>query len=133
MSYQLTVQEKSGYLHFQVTGENSPENVRRYLHDILLTCIDRKQTTVLIEENLKGPGLPLIDMFQIAEKGSAEAQKHIHKVAYVDTNLQHSYKDNSFAKTVASNRGLCVRLFPSVCEAETWLTTVSESNLRLNV
>jgi hypothetical protein len=31
MAYRLTVEQKAGYLHIRVTGENSPETVRRYL------------------------------------------------------------------------------------------------------
>jgi hypothetical protein len=29
MAYQLTIQQRAGYLHIRVTGENGPETVRR--------------------------------------------------------------------------------------------------------
>ena len=119
-SYQLSIQEKPGYLHFQVSGENNLETVQSYLEEVLQRCIEQKYSSVLIEEFLQGPGLKVIEMFQIAEK-SSDISNHLRRVAYVDTNMEHSFANLKFAGTVASNRGLNVHIFPSVPDAEQWL------------
>ena len=126
MSYELTIREKAGYLHFLVTGENSPETVRGYLSEIAKTCQERNCPTVLIEENLQGPGLGLLDIFQISSQGSNQAWPHVRRIAYVDANREHSAADMKFAETVASNRGLNIRLFSNVQEAEQWLSKTAQ-------
>jgi hypothetical protein len=45
----------------------------------------------------------------------------VRRVAYVDLNPEHSAANMEFAKTVAGNRGLDVRVFATVAEAEAWL------------
>jgi SRSO17 transposase len=121
MSYRLEIHEKTGYLHFQVKGENSPQTVRRYLKEIVQVCIERKCSTVLIEEHLEGAGLEITDIFQIASEGSAQANPVVGRIAYVDTNRTHSMSNVKFAETVAVNRGTYVRIFDSIRNAEEWL------------
>lgn len=119
MSYTLTVTPKPAYLHFVVTGENSLENVTRYLADIQRECAARHCFRALIEERLVGPRLGVMDIFQIASDGSHRAQAPFKAIAYVDVNAEGDLM--KFAETVAVNRALPVRVFPSVAEAEHWL------------
>ena len=119
--YELSIQEKEGYLHFQVTGDNNFETVKNYLGAIYEECVQRQISSILVEENLQGPGLKVMDIFQIAEEGSLRAGSEIRRVAFIDQNDEHSYANMKFAVTVASNRGLNVRLFSSVSDAEEWL------------
>jgi hypothetical protein len=121
MSYQLHIQEHPGYLHFQVTGENTVEAVRGYFHEIWHTCAERGCHAILIEENLTGPGLKLGEIFNIVSAGSERPVAHLFKLAYVDTNPEHSAKSMGFAETVARNRGIDVRVFSAVQEAKDWL------------
>ena len=51
----------------------------------------------------------------------------ISQIAYVDTNPEHDASLMSFAETVALNRGIGMRLFATVAEAETWLAAAPES------
>lgn len=41
MTYELTIDQKPTYLHAVVTGRNSPENVARYLKEVIRECTDR--------------------------------------------------------------------------------------------
>ena len=41
MSYQLKIDQKPGYLHALVTGENSKENVAAYVAGLRDECIAR--------------------------------------------------------------------------------------------
>jgi hypothetical protein len=121
MAYQLTVEQKAGYLHIRVTGENSPETVRRYLEEVFYTCLQANCPIVLIEEDLRGPGLGVIDIHQIVTEGSKRTWPTVRRIAYVDVNKEHSQSDMHFAETLAVNLGVNVKLFPTVNEAEEWL------------
>jgi hypothetical protein len=121
MAYQLTVEQKAGYLHVRVSGENSPETVRRYLEEVFSTCLRRQCSAVLIEEDLQGPGLGVFDIHEIVTEGSKRTWPTVRRIAYVDTNREHSQRDMHFAETVAVNLGVNVKFFPTVKEAEVWL------------
>ena len=56
MSYKLTVHPRPGYLHILVTGENSRENVTRYMEEVVREC-----TLRLVEERLADPRLGTLD------------------------------------------------------------------------
>jgi len=119
MSYKLTIVQKPAYLHAIVTGLNNKENVKRYLDDVLRESKNRACCRVLIEERLEGPRFRTISVFQIASEGSRHAQGYFKAIAYVDVNAEGDLM--RFAETVAVNRGLPVRVFSSVADAEKWL------------
>ena len=120
MSYQITTTERAGYLHFRVTGSNSAENVRAYLGEILATSKRLKCPVVMIEENLSGPSLDIVDMYKIAAQGSAAVAPTIRAIAIVDVNPGHPHHKMQFAENVAVTRGINVRVFGSVPQAEEW-------------
>jgi hypothetical protein len=119
MSYEVKFYPKPTYLHAVVTGQNSKENVTRYLEDVLRECLSRGCYRVLIEERLEGPRLGTLDIFAIASEGSRQALGLLKAVAYVDVNAEGSLMQ--FAETVALNRALPVTVFSSVAQAESWL------------
>jgi len=104
-----------------VTGENSPETVRRYLEDAFYTCLQRNCSIVLIEENLSDAGSGVPDVPQIVTEGSKRTWPTVRRIAYVDANKAHSQLDRTFAQTVPVNLGINVKLFQTVKEAEEWL------------
>lgn len=120
-SYILTVEERRGYLHIKVTGECTEENVEGYIRDFLRTCGERGCSAALIEEDLKGCSLETLTIFKIVSERSAEARSQMRRLAYVDLNPEHDVDRLRFAETVAVNRGVNFRLFPTVAEAERWL------------
>jgi hypothetical protein len=119
MSYKLTLDQKTTYLHAVVTGQNSRENVTRYLEEIRGECVARGCVRVLIEERLEGPRLEATDVFEIAANGSCSTAGVFRAIAYVDVNASGDMM--KFAETVAVNRGAPVRLFSSAADAENWL------------
>lgn len=119
MSYKLTITERPTYLHAIVTGSNNEENVARYLEEILRECITRGCFRVLVEERLEGPRLGTMDVFQIASEGSNRSRGRMQAIAYVDVNAEGDLM--RFAETVAVNRGMPIRVFSSVRDAEKWL------------
>ncbi|MGB5131131.1 MAG: hypothetical protein WBO00_00845 [Steroidobacteraceae bacterium] len=119
MGYQLKVEQKSGYLHVIVTGQNSKENVAAYLAELRGECIARGCYRALIEERLEGPRLRTLDVFEIIFKGSKHALGMYTAVAFVDVNAEGDLMQ--FAQTAAVNRGIPVSLFSTVADAEKWL------------
>jgi hypothetical protein len=119
MAFELRLEPKHDYLHAIVTGDNTREDVFGYLRELLQACQQRQVTRVLIEERLTGPRLGPVDVFDIAAQGSTEAAGSLTTIAYVDV---HAIGDAmKFAENVAVNRGLPVRMFATVAEAEQWL------------
>jgi hypothetical protein len=123
MTFQLTLVQKSDYLHAVVTGQNTKENVASYLAEVLRECRSRGCSKVLIEERLEGARLGTSDIFAIVSKGSAQALGVMKAIAYVDVNAEGELM--RFAETVAVNRALPVAVFPTVAEAEDWLQAAS--------
>ena len=121
MSYSVTFEDKPGYLHARVTGSNSRENVLAYLNDVYTACVARNSRVVLIEEYLLGPSIPLSSVFQVVDARAPQARHAIKKIGYVDTNPEHDLTRMEFAEDVAVNRGVNMRLFPTVADAERWL------------
>ena len=120
MPYHVSLEQKPGYLHAVVTGENSAENVAAYYRDVLQACREHQCYRVLVEERLEGPRLKMMDVFRIASEGSAAAAGIIQALAYVDVNAEGDLMQ--FAETVGVNRGIPVRLFATVDEAEQWIS-----------
>ena len=123
MTYKLTIDQKPAYLHIIVTGQNTAENVARYMKDVLRECIIRNCRRLLIEERLEGKRLGTLDVFQIVSQGTMRSEGKISAMAYVDVNTEG--KLMQFAETVAVNRGFPVKVFATVRDAESWLLLTS--------
>jgi len=74
---------------------------------------------VLVEERLEGARLGTSDVFAIVMDESSRAVEVFQAIAYVDVNAGGDMM--KFAENVALNRGVPVRLFGTVAEAEKWL------------
>jgi hypothetical protein len=120
MSYEITFLERPGYLHIQVTGENTLANVRAYLSEVRIACTERGCSSVLIEENLRGAGLNIAQIYNLVKEGSARTAPNV-RIAYVDVNPEHSSSNMRFAEDVAANRGVDVRVFATLPEAAKWI------------
>ncbi len=124
MSYNLAIEQKDGFLHAIVTGENTKENVGRYLEDILRECEARDCFRVLIEERLEGARLGTLDVYHIVSRGSGKAFGKLKAIAYVDVHAEGNLMQ--FAEDVAVNRGLRVAVFPTVAAAQEWFGEVTD-------
>jgi len=118
MSYQLTIEQRPGYVHTKAVGERTPENALRFLRDSYNACVNSGRTALLLEMQLSGPPLSTTSIFDVISDRVADGLK-LRKIAYVDgaPQLEQAY----FAETVAMNRGVNVRLFLDVTAAASWL------------
>ena len=119
MSYVLTICKKHNYLHARVQGQNTEENVRRYLEEVVQECKDAQCRRLLIEEQLEGPRLGTSSVFEIAAEGSSKTSGLFAAIAYVD--IRAEGESMQFTEAAAVNRGLPIRVFPTATEAEKWL------------
>jgi hypothetical protein len=119
MSYKLTITKKPTYLHIIVTGQLSEENVLRYFEEIHRECTASNCFRILIEENLDGPRLSVIKVFELVLKESNKSRGLFEAIAYVDVNAMGD--SMKFIENVAVNHGLPARVFSTVVDAEKWL------------
>jgi hypothetical protein len=121
MSYVLNVELRSSYLYFTVTGENTYDNVVRYLSEVRDKCLQYKCPYVLIVENLAGPGLSTFSIYDLISKIHEQTTRLVRKIAYVDINPEHNADAMKFAENVAVNLGVFVRVFLTIPAAEQWM------------
>jgi hypothetical protein len=74
---------------------------------------------VLVEERLQGARLGTSDVFAIVMEEASRAAGVFDAIAYVDVNAGGDMM--KFAESVALGRGIPVRLFAAVAQAEKWL------------
>jgi hypothetical protein len=74
---------------------------------------------VLVEERLQGARLGTSDVFAIVMEEASRAVGVFEAIGYVDMNASGDMM--KFAENVALNRGISVRLFGNVADAEKWL------------
>lgn len=121
MAYDLKAVRKDSYLHVLVTGDNTPEDVAGYLSQIRQVCAEYGLSKVLIEENLAGPPIDTVDVYDVVSAASVGVAPAIRQVAFVDTNPEHDFAAMEFAETVAFNRGVNVKVFRDVPSAAKWI------------
>jgi hypothetical protein len=120
MDYHLAIIERTSYLHATITGASTRENVLRFLKEAYDACVARGKTAALLEMDLTGPSLDTSSIFNVIAERSGDGAK-LRKIAYVDLSVAKDDGKARFAETVAVNRGVNVRLFRVVVDAEKWL------------
>jgi len=75
----------------------------------------------MIEANLRGPSLNLVQIYSIVKEESTRAAPLVLRIAYVDVNPEHSSSNIRFAEDVAVNLGVNVRVFATLPEAAKWI------------
>lgn len=128
MTYHLTIEEKPSYLHAKVTGTHNEQNIRRFLVEIHEACLRRNCAAVLFEMNLSGPSLNTGSIFDVISERSADGAM-FKRMAYVDASPERDPHNMEFAETVAINRGVRVRFFRNVEDAERWILSATGDDL----
>ncbi len=121
MEYAVSITPREGYLHVRVRGDNDVDTILRYFDEVLAACAAQGVGQVLVEECLEGAALTLADVFRIVASKAEAIRSVLRLIAFVDVHLDRSPANVKFGETVAANRGLAVRTFATVAEAEAWL------------
>ena len=119
MSYHLTIEERPTYVYAKATGERTPVNALRFLEEAYAACVKSGHSALLLDMQFTGPSLNTTSIYQVISQRVPDG-RNLRKIAYVDsTDVDPGMP--VFAETVAVNRGVNVRLFPSLAAAEKWL------------
>jgi SpoIIAA-like len=119
MAYDFSVEQKPAYLHAKVSGDLTRLNALQFLVDAYQACIDRNVNSLLLEVAFTG-GLHLGEVYSVISERS-QAGRNLERIAYVNANPDLPRDTAEFAELVAQNRGVNVRLFRTLSEAEQWL------------
>ena len=118
---QITFEPRNQYLYFLVEGETQNYPVmKQYWQNIAQKTSEYNSKLILLENDIPAV-VSIVDMFRIVSELSGMGLS-MSRLAVVDRHPEHS-QANEFAVTVAANRGVRMRTFSSVCDAEVWLTT----------
>jgi hypothetical protein len=120
MTYRFTIEQHPTYLHVIGSGTNTAENARQFLIDAYHAAIERNCGSLLVDRRFSGPSLRLGNIYSVIAERSPDGSR-LERIAYVDANPEHAPDAAQFAELVAQNRGVNVRLFGSIGEAERWL------------
>lgn len=117
--YELTFEERAGYLYAHVASEVSGAQVLlRWFSEIIPKCRETGANKVLVHVET-GEKLSTSDAFDAATGVIALDVTGI-KIAYVDPNPAN-FDTNQFGELVAVNRGVQGKVFLTVAEGEAWL------------
>jgi hypothetical protein len=120
--YRLEIEEHPAYLRATVTGAHTAPNALRFLTEAMAAIAKSGHTALLLEFNLTGPSLDSSSIYDVVAQRTALAAK-LRKIAYVDkTTHGRDAAKMQFAETVALNRGVNVRLFHELEDADRWLS-----------
>jgi hypothetical protein len=118
---QITFEPRNQYLYFLVEGETQNYPVmKQYWQDIAQKKSEYNSNLILLENDIPAV-VSIVDMFRIVSELSGMGLSG-SKLAVVDRYPEH-LRANEFAVTVAINRGVRMRTFSSVRDAEKWLMT----------
>lgn len=127
MSYEIEFEQRPLYLAARVTGENSAENVVRYMEDVRGKCESTGCRYVLVHECLEGPRLSVLELYKLLSDGVARTRGSFGGLALVDESMGDT---SEFAETVATNRGMPLRVFHDVETATQWISAEADKAKR---
>lgn len=117
--YVIDYEDRGDYLYAFVTGAKDSLAVSlSFWRELAAESKARQVTALLVEEDFR-ESLSVGEMFELVE-GILALDWHSVRVAFVDRNEAH-HELNEFGEVVATNRGMCARVFSDAVLAETWL------------
>ncbi len=117
--YNIEFVDRTDYLYAYVSGDKDSLDIsRQYWREIADECRRTKKSKVLIVEDIK-ESVSTTETYQIASEISSMGFAGI-KIAFIDQHIEQQ-ELNEFGELVSTNRGLNVKLFNKVEEAEKWL------------
>ena len=117
--YKVTFENRGGYLYAYAQGEEDNYEISAaFWTDIATYCKENCFSKVLVEEDFE-TDTSVLEKHELMSRGHEAGFTGI-KIAFIDRHPEQM-KGNLFAETVACNRGLFVKVFSNVEEAENWL------------
>ena len=132
MSMALQISAKSGALHVKATGKFSLAEAKRTFGEMMRAMVQHKADKVLFDGRTVDGNPKVMERFYFGEFAAHTVNDHAllelcryPRFAYV---LQEPMLDPArFGETVAVNRGMHIRAFDNINDAQTWLGATSAS------
>jgi hypothetical protein len=121
----IAIEYHQHFIVCRVSGDNTAENVIRYLNEVHDAMEHHRCTKVMVVENLAGRGLGLLQMYTIIRTAKKTILSRPHAIAYIDENPAHELRSMKFAETAALNRFINMRVFTNERQATAWLESVA--------
>jgi len=122
--YSIHFEDRKAQLYVQLKGTNVDfESSRKYWFEIFEQTSRGRYRCVLIERDLTDALTPG-EIFQLISNAASVAPRTV-KFAVVDHNLGR--QRNELEEVVATNRGLNIRIFDEMRQAEEWLLVRCET------
>lgn len=117
--YEIKLEDRGEYLYALVGGENlTPDIAKLYWDEIAEECFRMEKNKILIEKDFR-ESVSAPEMLEMGSYvGGILANK---KIAFVDRFKNESV--NELGKKIARNRGVFMKIFDNIAEAENWLNT----------
>ena len=117
--FNLLLEEYDNYLYASVSGPQDSEEVSiQFWKEILTKAEELNVKKILVEEDFPNQ-LSVLEIHAVAEV-IANHFTNAFQIAHVDKHAS-DIDLNVFGETVARNRGLWVRVFQTLEDAEEWL------------
>jgi hypothetical protein len=120
MDYYLTVQRLPAYVHATGTGVLNEENARRFLFEAYVAAVESECDSLLLDMRFVGPPMNFGSVYAVVAERSSDGSM-LKRIAYVDANPENAAGTSEFAELAAVKRGVNVRLFGTIAEAQRWL------------
>jgi hypothetical protein len=121
MAIHYSLEQRGEVLYF--TGEGAEEGLeenRRILKMVVQACEEHNCRLVLLDDRRVQYTISIISLYELARSyKEVNIFRQISKVALV-SDLQYK-EDNDFFETTSQNRGLNLRVFYDIEQAEAWL------------
>ena len=120
MSYELSYKHEPNYLHVQVTGIRTIENIIAMLKDYHAVSDKHGYSKVVLDVRGMTGKLGVFNAYKLGKKNVQEfSQPGQLKVSIID--LEENRELSEFMENVVVNAGFNVRIFSDVDEAMEWL------------
>lgn len=117
--FRLILEHRAGYLYAQVEADrDSYEISRSYWEELANKVRELGVRSLLVKENIPD-GFSMSEAFELASELPKMGFASV-KIAFVDEFTEQD-EINKFSEMVAVNRGLNVKVFNDMNEAERWL------------
>jgi hypothetical protein len=117
--FELHLEKRSTYLYAFINGAKDNADISiRFWKQVLTTAEELNMEKILVEEDFPNQ-LSTLEVLKVTEFVANNFRKSF-KIAHVDKRPS-DFELNHFGETVAYNRGLQVRAFQKMEDAEEWL------------
>jgi hypothetical protein len=119
--FELTMEEKSNYLHVCTSGKRSQKNVQSLSTMVFHTAIEKHLSKILLDIREFEGYFGFMDIFFLVKEILKDLRgKGVNEVAIIDNH--RSTREGWFLEPVAQSHGLNIRVFPDEESAIKWLT-----------